>query len=267
MRFRRRPGEADEAVAADGIRATYARLLDGEHLWLALPVTTGTAVLRDLASGDVLTPVNQLADPEPGCLTLRWLLVDGSLPGDTAAEYAVEWQHQPGGATAVLAPAARRSPTKAPPSPDGRWQFTTRAGGAGQLLLRRERAPRRASLLTIDAETTGLRVECRELSPEDAFALVDEEGRQRTDLPTSHSGGRISAVIRPEHLPSAAAQLVVTGPEDDTPVGRRNNELRNPGGVLLPTWTGDGAERGLRARYGADATLHVDLVDEPGEPA
>lgn len=268
VRFTRKRGPAEQQRTADGVRATYARLLDGDHLWLALPVAGGTARLRDRATGQLLSPVNQLADAEPDMICVRWLLVDGCLLGDADAEYDVEWAPATGPARPVLAPPTRPSPTKAPTSLDGRWQFTTTTGDDGRLLLRRTRAARQANLLGIDSEPYGLVVTCRESGPDDTFTLLDADGVRVTDLTTSHQGGRIVATVGAAELTVASAQVGVAGPDGTLPVGRRHNELRNPGaGVVLPTWAAERDSVVLKARFASDATLWIDRTDSGGEGA
>lgn len=125
-----------------GAAATYAGILDGRHLWLALGPEAGAPALREARGG--LLP---LAGDPPDLLAVT----------DGEGEWDVVCDGQPV-AVAPFAP----GPMRTPASPDGRWQLELLRTEAGHLRVRRSRRTPGVDVLAVAAGDGGARVSVAE---------------------------------------------------------------------------------------------------------
>ena len=167
---RQRLGRTDEAPEppapdAQGNRpgATFAGVLDGRHLWLAVDATPGSLALReagpDPTTGTVVPLASDLAEDDPRFRSVRSDLA--ALPGSGAGRYEVVITAPGGKVHRVWTPPLRRNePVLTPASGEVQWRVART--GDGTLELVREPAPPGALLVGIDIDAddvTTLRVE------------------------------------------------------------------------------------------------------------
>lgn len=122
-------------TSGGGPAASYAGILDGRRLWLAVE---GTPALRDAAGR--LHPL--AGDPATGL----------DLPDGEG-----EWDVVCDGEPVTIGPFSP-SPTTIPPSPDGRWQLDLVRTDAGALRVRRSRRAPGVDVLGFAVEDDGVRV-------------------------------------------------------------------------------------------------------------
>lgn len=266
-----------------GPTAVYARVLDGDHLWLAVEgVAADTGFALEVAGG----PPVPLAPEETGVLgggragiELRADLLELPLPPVAPGE---AWSGRLLAVTGLRsAPVALPAPaeedaTTTPRSSRGWWQHAVRRGPDGELVLERAGHPPWAEVLAVEADDERLRAvlspppgrgEARDgLAP----ALVDGEWRELCRLEARAGGdaaGRLEVRVPPDvPVPAGTgARLVLVAGDDPAGsaaavlVRRRRHELTMPdASVSLPGIVDAAAEKPLlRWRWFPDGTLAV----------
>ena len=231
------PGEA-------GPVATYARILDGETLWLAVAHAAGPVGLRREGSSAVVHPDSD-APSAPGVLALRWDLPD-ALPEPTADAEVFEIVVDE--APLVGLPLPEQAPMRTPPTRDGRWQLDLRRREGGALVIRRERREVAAEVLGVAVRADGVTVRCTDGGLDGAHVvLVDAQDQALAELATeTGSGGILTALVTPDDVPVESGPhwfLAVSDGERVVPLVRRHNDNLMPGqSTVLPLLWTDGAE-------------------------
>jgi hypothetical protein len=120
-----------------GPTAVYARVLDGDSLWLAVTGTDERAALRHEETGQVVEPDND-APADPAAASYRWHL-PSALPDLAEGQDHDVFQlvTLPSGATLRADPLPAVAPMRTPPTRDGRWQLDVRRRESGALVVRR----------------------------------------------------------------------------------------------------------------------------------
>ncbi len=251
---RQRLGRTDEAPEppapdAQGNRpgATFAGVLDGRHLWLAVDATPGALALReagpDPTTGTVVPLASDLAEDDPRFRSVRSDLA--ALPGSGAGRYEVVITAPGGKVHRVWTPPLRRNePVLTPASGEVQWRVART--GDGTLELVREPAPPGALLVDIDIDAddvTTLRVEGA--APGAELRLVDDEsGEVLVTRPLSDDDGVAVGTLSPADVPEGVG-LSAAVHVGDLPVRRRDNDLARPdNAVLLPQVQNDGDDGG-----------------------
>ena len=247
--------------------ATFAGVLDGRTLWLAIAAAPGRLGLRDTATGDVVSPAGDLAEDQPEHRSLRLDLDDlGGADEAGEASYDVVLVDQGG-----RAPRAVWSPPLPPArvaAHDGhRWEV--RRSDDGLLGLRRTAVAPAVELVAISADPEGLRLVVDPAAPlvlrhdpaegtAEGTADDDAGGEPRaTDVPLPDSMLTVAAL---DGVGDRATRVTTA---DGRPVVRRDNDLLNPGrGAPLPELylPGDGVRDPLglvrvRLRWADDGVL------------
>lgn len=240
----------DSPVPLAGPQAVYARVLDGDSLWLAVTGVSEPVGLRSEGTGKVFQPEND-APPDDEFASLRWHLPT-ALPGDDAAVFEIVTAD---GTLVRGRPLTDQSPMCTPSSRDGRWQFAVRRRQGGALVLRRDLGEHSAELLRV------------RLTDDDAvvftladpgmgavrLCLVDDEGAVAAQLPVTRDGTRLTGTVRAHDIPAGpgAQWLLALGSDTGSvPVLRHRNDNVMPGrSTVLPLlWTGEGDDR-TRVRF------------------
>lgn len=273
--LRRATAGRRSARSAAGVRAVYADVLDGDHLWLAVTgVPEGTTVALEVqgAGGAVVPLEPELVEPLAGGGTsLRADLLELPLPrlapGQdlTAAVVAVA----PDGSRVPVRtePLPDRGPTRPPASSRGRWAHAVERRRDGALLLRRTALAPWAEVASLAATDDELVAVVADPPPSaDAgpmpsgglrFVLVDADGTvvAHLDASPSEPGGPSEAARRQARVPAAVRlepgallrlELELPGSGTRLPVRRAADGLRTPdAAVLLPGIEDDQHERPL----------------------
>lgn len=279
-RLRRRLAGEDSRPAA-----VYARVLDGDHLWLAVEgVTAEDELALDVPGGPVpLVPesVRALDGPRAGvalCADLLGLPLPPAGAGDewTARLLATAPGAGPGvgGVPVALPEAPDEDATTTPRSSAGWWQHAVLQGPDGELLLRRTGHAPWAEVLGLDADDD--RLWATLLLPDEpapagagpvpVAALQDASGTELCRLPDTGPGtgaGRLVLAVPPDvPVPvGTGARVVLRDTPDSVPVlvRRRRHELVYPdASVALPGIVeADDVKPLLRWRWFPDGTLAV----------
>ncbi len=136
--------------------AVYARILDGDSLWLAVTGTDERVGLRHEATGDVLEPEND-APADPVAASYRWHLPSALPPladdtdHDTFLVVAL-----PSGAPLRAEALPDPEPMRTPPTRDGRWQLDVRRREGGAVVVRRDRRGPVAEVVAVDQDDDGV---------------------------------------------------------------------------------------------------------------
>lgn len=219
--------------------AGYARILDGEHLWLAVPVDAGRPSLWDESAQTAVPVENDLpsdhVEHDPAWTSVRWRLSD-ALPMQDDAELAVV--AVPDDAPPVPLRTARTeafSNLRTPTTVDGRWCFSLRHGKGGVLRVVRKRAKDVARLTEVRLEGCTVEITCR-VNPPTAGQLlfVDKSGAVVAASATSTTEpDTVVARLHPHELPSGPGtyRVVLGSAKHNVPVFRQHDDL------LLETWT------------------------------
>ncbi|MCD4536304.1 hypothetical protein LRP67_19605 [Nocardioides sp. cx-169] len=202
------------------MRAVYARILDGERLWLAVPARPGaTLTVRGLPGGEQALPTEHDAGLATARVDLAGLLA-GSAEPEVVLTFAldgspVEWSGGP-----------LPGPTKVPPTRDGRWQLRVESADGRLRVLRAATDPVvPVTALSSDDEGALLRLSvdagAELVSVHDERVVgstaVGPDGLVRPDLPPGRlavrTGGRLLPVVRRERdlkRPNFAVALPAT---------------------------------------------------------
>lgn len=267
-------------VPAGRPAATYARVLDGEHLWLALAGVDAAAVpgLR-LDDGTTLALEVEVAEPLPGgggsfrCPLPDALLPADARPGETGTAALVVTGSSGAAQPVVDATAPDEGPTRTPPSRSGDRQHTLGRGADGTLLLTATRLAPRAVVLGFggpvpDPDALVVDVALPPGCPPVVDAALDPlDGSEPSPAswePLSSVHGRVR-VGTAAVVPPTGARLVLRGARpadgrtgDDLAVHRARDGLRDPAtGVALPHPLVDDRGATLRWTFGAGGALVV----------
>ena len=233
----RRPTEAPDPAA--GPSATYARVLDGQTLWLAVGSVTGTGsrlALRHVESGRVLPVSTDVVrfglDVE---LSARVSLTCGDValpPDGWATMVAVVIEPDRDEPLRIRPPRAiGQELTKTPLSPDGRWEFTVEEAADGLRIVRRPAPPMaRAEAFWKTASTVGFSASVPE-GIEPIVLLVSPGGQVVRSVPMTADDGTFGVELAEPDVPAPPGivyKLAVGTPETPVPVMRAANDLRRP---------------------------------------
>lgn len=242
-----------------GPQAVYARVLDGDSLWLAVTETSEPVGLRRDGTDEVVVPASD-APPDDEVISLRWHL-PSALPGDDAAVFEVVTA---AGAPVRSHPLPDQAPMRTPPSRDGRWQFAVGRREGGALVVRRE--PREPAAEVVDVRLSDDGVVFTLSDPglgATRLRLVDGAGGLVTEMPVTRSDEGLSATVRAADVPpeQGVHWFLALGNDTSTvPVLRRRNDSAMPGrSTVLPLlWTGEGETRSMvRFQYQLEARVRV----------
>jgi hypothetical protein len=225
--------------------AVYARVLDGEHLWLAVR-GEGPLLLRRDGGDDLELSTEAAADAEGPLLSARFPLA-AALDDDDADELELRLLSGSGRKAAPVAHAAAapQGPGLAEPAThDGRWQLRV-ASADGEVVVRRSR--RAPTVAVLGFATTDAGVEVRLDTPVDRAELV-ADGDRLAHLPI------VDGSLSLAELPDLAAGVTATFRVGDADVVRSGNALNRPmAGVALPPLP----EPDVTLRWTPDAVLAV----------
>lgn len=240
--------------------ATYARVLDGDHLWLALTgVDTSAALALRLADGTTLALAPEVAEPLPGggaslrCALPEALLPHGARPGDTGRAALLVVASGDGAQPVADATApgdADGGPTRTPPSRRGDRQHAVARDADGTLLLTTTRLAPRAEAVGFggpvpDADALVVDVALPpDCPPVVGAALAPLPGGApvpATWQPDASTGGRVRVGLAAA-VPAPGARLLLrtahdagAEPRADLAVHRAHDGLRDPStAVALP---------------------------------
>ena len=249
------PGPSDDG----GPVAVYARVLDGESLWLAVDGATGPIRLRREGEGALVEPEND-APSDPTYTSLRWHLPT-ALPGDDAAVFEVVTAD---GDPLRARPLPDRSPMRTPPSRDGRWQFEVRRREGGALVVERAVRPPTAEVADTVVDDDGLVVTFTDAGlAEPRLLLVDGTEATVAEIEVVRAGDLWSATVHAGVVPTEQGPLwtlVLADGDRRVPLVRPRNDSAMPGhATVLPfLWTGDGDERSMvRFQYQREGRIRV----------
>jgi hypothetical protein len=226
-------------LAGDATDAVYARVLDGEHLWVAVPAEAGRPALQDPRTGE-LTQAEPSADEDPAYASARWRLPD-VLPETEDAEALLVAVGEKGKPAALrLAVAPPDSHLRTPPTPDGRWRFLVVTDDAGFLRVRRTRAAHVARLLAITtaAGSVQLRLGPPQAGIEPLLHFVRKDGTIAHSVDAATDGDDVVATLTAHDVPgpSGGYRIAVGPAADPVTVARLTNDLTvaEASAVLLP---------------------------------
>lgn len=249
MKFTQRLGDGARAVTratrtlardlVGGPEAVYARVLDGEHLWVAIDATAGRPALRDPRSGELVEPAT-LPDEDPAYASARWRLDDVlPLTEDAGLQLvaldasAKPTQLRPG-------PPPPGGGLRVPPTPDGHWRFLVEPDERGLLRVRRSRAAHVARLMEIAGDGYTARLVCSPPAPglEPRLHFVTKDEIVAHSVPAELVGDDLVAVVTATDLPrEPGGYRIAVGPAaDPVTVVRLRNDIyvTEPTNVLLP---------------------------------
>ena len=254
-----------------GPQAVYARILDGERLWLALDADAGEPALRRTDTHEVVRPDDDLpaghGAHEPDVRSVRWLLTD-VVPEVEGAELDVIVLPAAGGAAlAVLAPEPHpESPARPDTTPDGRWRFVLDSVAGETLRVRRVSVPPASRLRAVSAGPGSVTVVCEHAGRDQAdLLLLDVDRQVAARLPMDRTDAGFERTIRTADLPALAGgyRVVLGSPEDYVLVVRQHSDLHvpDPTAVLLPMLTDDDGDRvSGRLRFAPNGALRLQRV-------
>jgi len=202
-------------------RATYAGVLDGRHLWLAVALAPGQIAVQDRAEGatEPLPLPTDLLDDQPEHRAVRTDLEALGLTSEAGYDLV------------LLAPGGRGRRIWSPPLPprrtpvrDGqRWEV--RRDDDGLLSLHRGVVPDHVELAGVEVLAEGLELSVR---PRAALVLRAAQG---DDVLTTLTDGLLTVA----DVDGVAPQVARVTTADGRPVLRRDDDLLNPGrGAPLP---------------------------------
>ncbi len=269
---RRATAAPSETPRPVGPMATYARVLDGETLWLALAADPGPLGLRHRASGAFIR-VDDDAPPDAVYTSIRWRLAD--LDGDDEAAYDVVTAD----GAPVLGEPTKAFPMRTPATRDRRWLYELASEG-GALVVRRTRPKRAVEITHVTLEQGRARLwltpapdQSRlRLTASDGGTLVDPGGDaaahdEPIELALSDGCAWVGADDVPGH--EGTWLLDIVHGEHLIALVRRHNECAQAGrATALPTLWGDDDSGGrtiVQLTYGPDSRVRV--IREPADSA
>lgn len=239
--------------------AVFARVIDGDSLWLAIQDVALDAELGLRWASGTVTPLHDDArGVDPRRLTLRTALdtvsfaEDGTPQPIVVRESGADWQ------PLRSLPLPDLEPVLVPRSREGHWAYDVVRDENGMIGLTRTAALAAAALvgMGIDGEAITLRVRIEAGS---AFLRLSEEVVELAGTPID---GCLDLRIRAEDLPAAGAttaQLLVRTPDGDVPVVRPRHDLTQASrAVACPEiHAGDDEQPRLRVRFDRQGRLQV----------
>lgn len=271
---RRAPLEPTVPPQPQGPRAVYARVLDGESLWLALASDPGPLALRHRATGTLMHLDND-APPDPTYTSLLWRLTD--LDGDEEATYDLVTD----AGVPVLGGPTKAFPMRTPPTHDRRWLYEL-TSEAGALVVRRTRPKRAVEITHVTLEEGRVRLWLTPAPDQSRLRLTASTGRtliesatdaDAPDAPIELELRDGSAWIAADDVPDTGAGqegtwlLDIVHGDQLIALVRRHDECAQPGrSTALPTLWGDaegGGRSTIRLTYGPDSRVRV--IREPAD--
>lgn len=239
----RRSVRARLRIGAGGPRAVYARILDGEHLWLAVPAGAGRPALWDPRSGAPVPLVDDLPDShvehDGRCVSVRWRLPD-TLPDGDGAGLLVVLLTDSAKPRALRPPQhSPRSNLKTPLSADGRSRFVLNVDGRGRLRVLRQNPGDTMVLTGVRAAGESVRISfAGSVAAPVELLLLDREDRVVRSWEPEHDGASRVVDLRARDLPlqPGVYRFAVGTPQRHVMLKRRRDDLRvqEPTAVLLP---------------------------------
>lgn len=237
--------------------ATFAGVLDGRSLWLAVAATPGALALRETTSGDVVALASDLAEDQPEHRSVR-VDLDGLGPAGEAAYDVVVVP--PGGRAPRRVWSRPLTPATTPRHDGHRWAVVR--DDEGWLGLRRTAAAPAVALTRVSAGPDGVRLD---VEPAATLVLRSEDGSEVARLADGLLG--VDTVAGVPDQPTAVTT------DDGRPVVRRDDDLLNPGrGAPLPELylPGDGVRDPLglvrvRLRWSDSGELLARVLDPEPE--
>ncbi len=249
MKFTQRLGDGARAVtratrtiARDllgGPEAVYARVLDGEHLWVAIAAGAGRPALRDPQSGELIE-ADPLPGEDPSYVSARWRLDDLLPVTEDAAlqlvaldESAKPTQLRPG-------PPAPEVGLRVPPTPDGHWRFLVEPDEHGLLRVRRSRAAHVARLMEVTVDGHAVRLVCSPPEPglEPWLHFVSKDDAVVHSVAAEQVGDDLVVSVTAADLPAEPGgyRVAVGSAAEPVTVVRLRNDIHiiEPANVLLP---------------------------------
>lgn len=214
-------------MTAAAVDAAYARVLDGDHLWLAVPAPTGeTLTVRGAAADELPVPTEHRDGLAVATLDVAGLLAD--LDADRVVlTFAL------GGRPVGWDGGPMVGPTKVPPTRDGRWQLRAFAAD-GELRVARTRADAACVVSSIshDGEVVTLT-----LSVADGELVALDESTEVGRVPVREGRAVLDAsLVVPD---GTVARLAVSVAGAHVPVVRRQRDLKRANfAVALPATAG-----------------------------
>jgi len=261
------PSSLDEPAPIAGPQAVYARVLDGDSLWLAVTETTDPVGVRREGTDEVVVPVSD-APPDDEVISLRWHL-PSVLPGDDPAVFEVVTAT---GTPVRSHPLPDQAPMRTPPSRNGRWQFAVRRREGGALVVRRDAREPAAEVVAVhltDAGVTFTLTDPGLSAPR--LRLVDAAGKVVSELPMTRSEDGLTATVGADDVPDQQGPhwlLALGNDAESVPVLRRRNDNATPGrSTVLPLLrAGEGETRSMvRFQYQLEARVRVNRPPTSGE--
>ena len=283
MRLRRREAPAADPgvlpdTSASGPTAVYARILDGESLWLAVTGSHEPTALRHEPTGQVIEPPND-APADPTAAAYRWHLPPALPPLVDDADHDVFLVVTAASGTPVRAGRLPDpDPMRTPPTRDGRWQLDVRVRADGSVTVRRERRPRVAEIVAAEPDGEGgVAIVVADPAAADGarLALVDEADRVVGQVPLVASDRGLTATLTVADVPEEIgphwflAVADVSGADDGlVPVVRPANDSARPGhSTVLPfLWAEDaaGARSMVRLQFQQEGRVRVNRFGDDG---
>ncbi|GEP37737.1 hypothetical protein NPS01_14000 [Nocardioides psychrotolerans] len=207
--------------------AVYARVLDGDHLWLAVPAPTGeTLAVRGGPDGELPVPTEHRDGLAVARLDVAALL--GGVDADKVVlTFALD------GETVTWDGGPMVGPTKVPPTRDGRWQLRAFAAD-GELRVARTRADAACVVDGIehdgDVVTLGLSI------ADGVLVALDESTEIGRVAVVDGRAVLDASLVVPDGV---VARLAVRSGDLDVPVVRRERDLKRANfAVVLPATAG-----------------------------
>ncbi|CAB4711612.1 MAG: hypothetical protein F2667_07815 [Actinobacteria bacterium] len=239
--------------------ATYARILDGAALWLAVSAEPGQLCLRRSDEpGAVLVPLTtELEETGVDRLSVRADVAALLGTPEAAATYDLVLLASGGRSPRAVwsPPLPPKDRARVPIAPDGRTQLGLTRTAEGHLQVTARPAAPGVDLLSIRVDTAGLELEVDATSGELALLAADETVLATYPLRIGTTSARARIVVA--DLPAVATQYVrfAVGTRDSwRPVRRRHNDQVARDSVLLPELVDDETQQlRLRLRWGKQA--------------
>ena len=268
--------------------ASFAGILDGQSLWVAVDLTPGSIALRHTGTGDVVALTNDAPDDQPAYTSARMDLGGlAATDGSEAATYDV-----------VIVPTSGRSPrpiwsaprqdARVAPARDERTQWGLDRTPEGYLQITRTDLEPTAWLTGVVEEADGVRltIATGDETAADVEVALLAEGEALARFPTSATESGLTALLTgaPTGGPADSwaldesldvhTRVVIGVPGEWVPVRRRHDDLPDPGrGAPLPPVNLPGSETArIRLRFGGEAflvarILPVSAADPTTEPS
>lgn len=271
-----REGEpAAAAVQPSGPVAVYARILDGDSLWLAVTGTAETVALRHEQTGRLVEPAND-APSDPAAASYRWHLPTALPDLAEDADHDTHLVVTTGSGTPVRAEAVTDAdPMRTPPTRDGRWQLDVRRRRDGALAVRRDRRGPAAELVAVDPTDGGVQLTVSDPgTAPDRLLVVDDADAVVGEVPLSTGEAGLTALLTASDVPGDVGPhwfLAVAGADGPhVAVVRPRNDSARPGhATVLPfLWSEDaqGQRSMVRLQYQHESRVRVNRLGD-GEPS